>query len=92
MKKDTERLSTTDLIFGDLSADKLRMQKEILNLRSILNTKVEIMIIDCTKHSIFIHKEEIETLLKNKLKKAQKKFEHCNLKIMQFELSGENQK
>lgn len=86
---DTVRMTTADLIFGDLYSDKLRMQKEIMNLRSLLNSKVELIIVDCTHHSIFIFKEEIETLLKSKLKKAQKKFEYTNLKIMQIELNQE---
>lgn len=88
MKKNVNRLSTSDLIFGDLYNDKLQMQKEILNINSILNTKVEVMIIDCTHHSIFVFKEEIEELLKRRLKKARKKFEYTNLKIMQIELNN----
>ena len=89
---DTVRMTTSDLIFGDLYSDKLRMQKEIMNLRALLNTKVELIITDCTHHSIFIFKEEIETLLKSKLEKAQKKFEYANIKIMQIELNQEKSK
>jgi len=74
-----------DSIFGELYSERDRLQKELIDLKSLLASKEKVIISDTKHHSLFVNSEEIHFLLKRKFTQCQRKFSEANFKVMQIE-------